>query len=252
MGVTPIFDDGQVVLYHGDCFEVLPHLERESVHLLVADPPYGQDFQSNRRQEPLARIVGDDGSLDVAGALGLACRSLRRGRHAYVFGPSDAVRGTPLTATVPLVWDKMLNGTGDLSLPRGLSHEAITFCVYEPSRVNRTKGYGRLAARVRQGSVIRCQRVQGAATGRHPNEKPVMLLRQLIESSSVMGETILDPFAGSGSTLEAAILEGRRAIGIEIDENHALKAMERLRVLRASDTRGRLKLPVATVEGRAA
>jgi site-specific DNA-methyltransferase (adenine-specific) len=55
---------------------------------------------------------------------------------------------------------------------------------------------------------------------RHPNEKPVLLLRQLVESSSVIGETVLDPFAGSGSRLLAAVREGRKAIGVEISEQY--------------------------------
>jgi site-specific DNA-methyltransferase (adenine-specific) len=134
----PYYQDEQATLYHGDCFEVLPELQRESVHLLLTDPPYGQAFQSNRRQQKLDTIHGDDGSLDVTVALALACKVLRRGRHAYVFGPPEAI-GAPLTATVPLVWDKMVNGTGDLSLPWSESHEHITFCVYEPSKANREK-----------------------------------------------------------------------------------------------------------------
>jgi DNA modification methylase len=237
MTMQPVFDDGQVQLYHGDCREVLPELGRESVHLLLTDPPYGQEFQSNRRQQPLPVIQGDDGTLDVTGALSAACRVLKRGRHAYVFGPFE-MDGTPLTATVPIIWDKMINGTGDLSLPWSESHENITFCVYEPSQANRAKGYGNLAARMRQGSVIRCQRPQGAATGRHPNEKPVLLLRQLIESSSTMGETVLDPFAGSCSTLIAARLEGRSAIGIEIDDEVCEKAIQRLAAARGASTEG--------------
>lgn len=235
MRIEPIYEDAQITLYHGDCFEVLPALSRESVHLLLTDPPYGQEWQSNRRQQPLAILDGDDGTLDVSAALSLACRALRRGRHAYVFGPDGVLTDTPLTALVPLIWDKMLNGTGDLKSPYGLSHESITFAVYEPSKANREKGYGRLAARVRKGSVIRCQRPQGAATGRHPTEKPVGLLRELIESSSCIGETVLDPFAGSGSTLEAAIFEGRRAIGIEVNQAYAEVAVERIRALRTSD-----------------
>jgi site-specific DNA-methyltransferase (adenine-specific) len=227
MSVSIVFDQGGVVLYHADCLDVLPQLERESAHLLLTDPPYGQEYQSNKRQQPLAMIQGDDGSLDLSELLTAACRVLRRGRHAYVFGPFPA-EGTPLTAAVPLIWDKKVNGTGNLSLPWSKSHENITFCVYEPSGANRAKGYGNLAARMRRGSVVQCPRPQGAATGRHPNEKPVLLLRQLIESSSVMGETVLDPFAGSGSTLVAAMREGRRAVGIEVDGAYCATAVRRL------------------------
>jgi len=64
---------------------------------------------------------------------------------------------------------------------------------------------------------------------RHPTEKPVALMRLLIESSSLPGEIVLDPFAGVGSTLVAAVVTGRRAIGIEIDERYAEIAAERLR-----------------------
>ena len=64
---------------------------------------------------------------------------------------------------------------------------------------------------------------------RHPTEKPVALMRLLIESSSLPGEIVLDPFAGVGSALVAAVVTGRRAIGIEIDKRYAEIAAERLR-----------------------
>ena len=100
----------------------------------------------------------------------------------------------------------------------GPAHERITFAVQEISKANRAKGYGVTAARLRKGSVLRVQRPHSGQTLRHPTEKPVQLLRILIESSSTFGELVLDPCAGSGSTLVAAALEGRRAIGIELTE----------------------------------
>jgi DNA modification methylase len=62
----------------------------------------------------------------------------------------------------------------------------------------------------------------------HPTEKPVMLLRQLIEASSLHGDVVLDPFLGSGSTVVAARTEGRRAVGIEIEERYCEIAAKRL------------------------
>jgi site-specific DNA-methyltransferase (adenine-specific) len=225
--IQPYFEDETVTLYHGDCLEVLPTLAADSVHVIVTDPPYGQDYLSNRGGEH-QRIAGDDGSLNVPLALTKACRVLRRGRHAYVFGPASLVDGAPLAAAVELIWDKQIVGMGDLSQPWSRSHEPITFAVYEPSKANRDKGYGGLAARLRQGSVLRVARTNGANTKRHPTEKPVQLLRQLIESSSVWDEVVLDPFVGVGSTLVAARLEGRRSIGIEIDERYCEIAATRL------------------------
>lgn len=227
MSTQPYYQDEDVTLYLGDSREVLAGLERDSIDLIVTDPPYGQEYLSNRGGGH-TRIAGDDGSLNVPAVLSQACRILRRGRHAYVFGPPSLVEGAPLAAAVELVWDKEVVGMGDLTLPWSRSHEPITFAVYEPSKANRDKGYGGLSARLRQGSVLRVPRANGAATKRHPTEKPVPLLRQLIESSSIWGETVLDPFVGVGSTLVAARAEGRRSVGIEIEEKYCEIAAQRL------------------------
>ena len=64
--------------------------------------------------------------------------------------------------------------------------------------------------------------------GKHPCEKPAPLLRHMIETSTRPGALILDPFAGSGSTLEVAAATGRRAIGIEKSEEYCEKIARRL------------------------
>lgn len=221
---APYYADERATLYLGDCRDVLPVLT-DTADLLLTDPPYGQDYRSNRGQHD--KIAGDDGGLDVRAALLLATRRLRRSRHAYIFGPWD-LDDTPLTAAVELLWDKGIVGMGDLSLPWGTSHEPITFALHQPSKANREQGFGRLTARLRQGTVLRVDRTHGAGSKRHPTEKPVPLLRQLIESSSCVGEVVLDPFCGVGSTLVAAALEGRKSIGIEVEEKYAEIAARRL------------------------
>ena len=64
--------------------------------------------------------------------------------------------------------------------------------------------------------------------GKHPAEKPLPLLEHMITTGSRAGDRILDPFAGSGSTLEAARALGRKAVGIEKDEAYCEKIAERL------------------------
>jgi DNA modification methylase len=226
IGVKPYYRDESVTLYHGDCRAVLPALT-EPIDLLLTDPPYGVNWQSNTRREKFDKIAGDDGTLDVPAVLTQACRLLRVSRHAYVFGAFD-LTATPLTAAVHLVWDKQIIGAGNLSLPWGPAHEPITFAVHKPSQANKEAGRGNLSARLRKGSVLRAPRPHAGGVTRHPTEKPVSILREMIESSSVLGETVLDPFAGSGSTLVAAMLEGRRAIGIELDERYCETTAQRL------------------------
>ena len=225
--MKPYFESDELSLYHGDCREVLPGLNL-SCDLIVTDPPYGTDWQSNRRQQRFDKIVGDDGSLDVSACLSVALKKLRRNGHVYIFGEFDFTN-LPLTEKAELIWDKGMMGSGDLASAWGTSHEKIYFYTYEFSKANRDKGYGKLAARVRRGSVLSIPRLNSGAVKRHPTEKPVMLLRQLIESSSIIGDVVLDPFAGSGATLEAAVLEGRKAIGVEIEEQYCETIVKRFK-----------------------
>jgi DNA modification methylase len=62
----------------------------------------------------------------------------------------------------------------------------------------------------------------------HPTQKPVAALAPLIRSFTLQSETVLDPFAGSGSTCAAALLTGRKYIGIEMDDAYFRHASERL------------------------
>lgn len=222
------YRDTRAVIYHGDSRAVLPSLA-ESVDLIVTDPPYGQGYESNRRHRSALfdKIAGDDGSVDVCEILRLSLRILKDKRHLYIFGPLD-LSPLPLTIVAELIWDKAQVGLGNLAQPWALAHEPIQFTTYVPSKANRAAGDGGLAARLRRGSVIRCKRPNSRAVNRHPTEKPIPLLRQLVESSSLLGETVFDPFAGSGSTLVASAISGRRAVGIELEERYCEVAAKRL------------------------
>ena len=62
----------------------------------------------------------------------------------------------------------------------------------------------------------------------HPTEKAVEILKPLILAYSKIGDIVLDPFAGSGSTAAASLLTSRRYIGIELDQNHCATARRRV------------------------
>lgn len=229
--MRPYFESEHATLYVGDCREVCADLPRRSVDLLATDPPYGVKWQSNRRGDRFDPIAGDDGTLDVPAVLGeIVGRVLRDKRHVYVFGfrPDELAEPLKLGGTSELVWDKAIIGPGNLTSPWAPSWERITFGAQYTRPSGRAAGGGRLSARMRSGAVLRFPRPNAAAVTRHPTEKPVPLMRALVESSSLAGETVLDPFAGSGSTLVAAVLAGRRAIGVELDERYAETAAKRL------------------------
>jgi DNA modification methylase len=233
---APYWEKDGISIYLGDCLEVLPALA-VTADVIVTDPPYGIGFLSGRRHDVLGLVAGDADTTAAKAGLAAALKVLRRGRHIYSFASHKEqllFDGLPIGGQAEIIWDKGLFAPGNAELPWANQHEVILFGVYEPSQVNREKKHaGKLAARLRRGSVISYQRLHSGQVKRHPTEKPVYVLRQLIESSSVMGELVLDPFAGSGSTLEAAYLEGRAAIGIEIEERYCETAAERLSKLMA-------------------
>jgi DNA modification methylase len=221
--MKPYLQIDGATLYHADCRDL-----EVPADLIVTDPPYGQEFVSGRAGGRWGALFGDDDAASVEVALGHALKGLRRGRHVYIFSGRLDLSSLPLCGVAELVWDKAVIGMGDLTSPWGPAHEKIVFATYEISKANRDKGYGNLSARLRKGSVLRSLRPQSGAVKHHPTEKPVDILQQLIESSSVIGETVYDPFAGSGSTLVAAMREGRNAIGCEIDERYCETAARRI------------------------
>lgn len=222
--MKPYYEHGGITIYHGDCRDALAAVPE--CDLLLTDPPYGVAWRRTG-YSACAPMVGDVDTTSVLEALQLAIKRLRLSRHAYVFGPLD-LSELRLCSVTELVWDKGGVGVGNLSLPWSTSHERITFGVRFVGPRQKANGRGALAARLRKGSVLRYQRLYSGQNSRHPTEKPVALLRELIESSSHIGELVLDPFCGSGSTLVAATREGRRAIGIEIEERYCEIAARRL------------------------
>lgn len=221
--MKPYYEGRGITLYNCDCAD----LPRFDYDLLIVDPP-NKDYESNRGgARAWGKIKGGDDLSGTTDRLLEAIKGLRRGRHVYIFEGELDLSRLPLCGLTELIWDKGVLGPGDLSSPWGPQHERITFATYELSKANREKGYGNLTARLRKGSVLRCMRPQSGGVKHHPTEKPVDILRQMIESSSVLGETVADFFAGSGSTAIAAVLEGRRAIVCEDDEKHCETAAKR-------------------------
>ena len=198
-------DNPSIDIYLGDSNDIMPLLDQ--VDLLVTDPPYGMNFQSNHRAVQHDKIHGDN-ELPVETikfALAMANRA------GYVFCRWDNLSQMPPPKSV-IAWVKNNWGMGDLSHEHGRQWEA---CCFYP------KVDHEFIERI--PDVIHADRT---GNDRHPTQKPVDLMKRLIMCN--VGEVVLDPFMGSGSTLIACKELKRSGIGIEIDEKYCEIAKKRL------------------------
>lgn len=226
---TIAYESNLVTVYHGKAELLLPVMPKESFDLILTDPPYAADWQSNRRAERFEKIANDTADdRDLVKSIITECvRLVRQHRHLYVFGPKDVLEGQKVSEVVDLVWDKGTLGSGDVTSVWGPSHEPISFTVSKHRHAGKA-GATTVPTRMRRGTVLSYTRPTGRNV-RHPSEKPVGLLRELIESSSRQGETVLDPFAGVLSTAVAAILAGRKAVVVEEREQYVELGIERIK-----------------------
>lgn len=209
--MTPYYQDDQVTLYHGDCREIT---EWATADVLVTDPPYGIAYESNRnadkRNAKKGRPIVGDQDLSLRDHVLAAWGD----RPALVFGRWDAPR--PVGTRHRLIWDKGNElSMGDLKMPWGRSEEEIYVL-------------GRGFAGQRSGNIIRAPKQSSQDPNRpdHPTPKPVSLMEVLI--AKCPPGVVAEPFAGSGATLLAAKLHGRRAVGVEIDERYCEMTARRL------------------------
>jgi site-specific DNA-methyltransferase (adenine-specific) len=196
--MTPYYDDGSCVIYHGDCRDVLP---LEAFDATVSDPPYGVLSESGSAATRRSGGNKDNGvmSWDVA-----PCRDVL---DLLLVKPTMLWGGCHLNLPPTfgyLIWDKQIDG---------LNFGEVEYCwtnlTFAP-RVFRYRAVG----------------VDGGKV--HPTQKPEQLMAWCFRFLPVKARTILDPFMGSGTTLVAAKRLGRKAIGIELEEKYCEIAAKRL------------------------
>ena len=225
----PYYQDDLVTLYQGDCRHLLPLLAAASIDLVITDPPYEAEAHTQQRRvgdgrgvkvSPVAFDQIDDATRQVVADE--AARLARR--WVLIFCQVEAVaawravvEAAGLVYKRACVWDKP-DGMPQLSGDRpGQSYETF-ICAHQPGRTH-WNGGGRRGV-FRYG--VDRQRLP------HDTVKPLPLMRELIDLFSDPGDLVLDPFAGSGTTVLAARQLGRRAIGIELDQGYCDLIVQRL------------------------
>jgi DNA modification methylase len=234
-------------LHHGDALAVLPTLDPASVDLVLTDPPYnsGGRTQSDRtRESTRGKYVSGRGTKgadhDLADFVGD-----NRDQRAYTAWLSlilahclaAARPGAPLLVFTD--WRQMPATSDALQAGGWLWHGIIPW--HKPISRPRIGGFKAECEYVLWGSKgpidatvnpVYLPGLYSASQPRgnkrvHITQKPVDLLADL-QRVCVPGGTVLDPFAGSGSTGVAAIHSGRRFVGIEASEHYAIIARDRL------------------------
>lgn len=209
-------------LLHGDCMEAVRPIESGSVKLVLTDPPYGIGYTSTKGQKianderpfiwwlhDAYRVTQDRGAL--------LC--FTRWDVQEVFKVAIEAAGWRVRSQV--IWDRTIHGMGDAKAQFAPQHEVVWFA---------TKGAFQFAAG-RPKSVMRVRYVLPALRT-HPTEKPVELLEQMILCATEKGETVLDPFMGTGATGVACARLKRKFIGIEMEEKYVRIARKRIEDVR--------------------
>lgn len=205
--------------------EVMKQIPDKSVDLVLTDPPYGIDYQSNMRvmSEKFDKIANDNNGsrFDVYPEI---FRVLKDNTVAVVFCSfknfaddfNELVKcGFDIKNTI--VWNKGGGGIGDLTHSLSTDYE-LAIVAHKGQCVIRGK---------RDGSVWSVGKVN-PNTMLHPTEKPVELLKRCIEKFSDDGQIVLDCYLGSGTTAVACKQLGRKYIGIELSQKYIDIANERL------------------------
>jgi site-specific DNA-methyltransferase (adenine-specific) len=186
----PYYQEDGITIYHSDCHEVLPHLEPDSIDLVLTDPPY-TDYHTDLYTQTSLKV------LNV-----FMCRQL-------VFWSAKAEFTLDYTAIH--IWDKK-TGVGSEYERIFERHGSRNYKMFRHYLIN---------------STVAASYTGDAFTG-HPSQKPLKLLTQLLDKFSQPDSRVLDPFMGSGGTLLAAKNLNRKCVGVEVSERYCEIAAKRL------------------------
>lgn len=202
----------------------------EGIKLIFTDPPYGMNFQSNRRTEsPKAMKIDSDASIDQAMELftaviknllpkmtddsaALIWCSFRDERYF-----SDILEDNGLKIKNSIIWVRPNHGTGDLEGSFAPKHDRLLFAVKGRPKLN-----PRLPDVLNGSEFLKSE---------HPTKKPIDLLQKVIESLTMPGDLIADPFAGSCSVGYSAIKAGRQFWGCELERLYWIEGQNHLKIL---------------------
>mgnify|MGYP005862256575 FL=1 len=213
-------------LYNGDCLEIMDNIDDKSIDLIITDPPYLINYQSNRRKKKdrFDKIKNDKDNYILIQEYFKECYRIMKNNtaiycfcswHNIDFFKREFEKYFKLKNII--IWNKNNHGTGDLKGSYAPKYEFILF-----GHKGRT-----LLREKRISDVIDCAKIPSKKLT-HPTEKPQKLLGIFIKQSSDESNIVFDGFMGTGSCGMVANNLNRKFIGIELDENYFNIAKERI------------------------
>jgi DNA modification methylase len=202
-------------ILHGDCIEKMHKMPANSIDFILTDPPYLVNYRDRD-----GRTIQNDVNADwLKPAMREAYRVLKMNRVAVMFYSWNRV-------------DKFFDAWKDAGFQpvghivfRKTYSSSSRFLSYQHEQAYLlAKGRPPLPKR----AIADVMDMPYSGNKLHPTQKPIEPLAQLIRSFTLPGELVLDPFAGSGSTCAAAMLTGRKYVGIELDAEYLKQASARL------------------------
>jgi site-specific DNA-methyltransferase (adenine-specific) len=222
--VKPYYEGGGITIYHGDCREVLPSLVAD---VAITDPPYGiglvtktSDYRDSKAFDAgaslRASVLYEDDPVQVRALIGEVMPPLLAlAPRALVFSGPSMLWAYPEPRAIGCVFTMA-----------GAGRSPWGFQCMHPVLFYGSDPY------LQDGLGGRPNSLKDDQPNRehfdHPCPKPIHWMRWAVSRASRVGETVIDPFAGTGTTLRAAKDLGRKAIGIEIEEKYCEIAAKRL------------------------
>jgi len=227
-----------VQLHLGDCLEVMRGMADKSVDAVITDPPYvldnaGGNNWSGRHEKQKTLLNEIDKGFEVDAFYQLTKRVCNP-YQAYVFCSNKQIPETMMLGmkdgliTNLLIWNKF----NSIPFSNGTWRSDAEFIVHIRDRgTTFNKGDSELKRKI---TTLPLNQTRYG----HPTEKPIELMRKYILVSSRPGDTILDPFMGSGTTGVACVQTGRNFFGVEIDPTYFAIAERRIK-----DAQQQVRLP---------
>ena len=265
-------------LIQGDARD-LSFLADSSVHLVVTSPPYWNLKRYNEHPDQLGHIEDYEVFLTelekvwrhvyralvpggrlvcVVGDVCVARRDF--GRHLVFPLHADTCvicRRIGFDNLNPIIWYKIANASYEVENgskflgkpyePNAIIKNDMEFILMQrkPGGYRKPTDAQRQASRISKAEFDRwfqqIWRLTGASTRYHPAPFPLELATRLVRMFSFVGDTVLDPFCGSGTTMVAALRSERNSIGVEIDAEYCRTAARHLKA-EASDLFSRVTL----------